>query len=448
MKIDRIHHVAYRCKDAKETVLWYRDVLKMDFVLAIAEDQVPSTKAARPVHARVPRRRQRQRAGVLRAADAAAMGRDPNTPDMGAAHRLQGQGPRRAARRQGAPGGQRRRGARRRPTTASSSRSTSSIPTATGSSWPAPIRDEDAMIEQARRGEVGHARGLVEDQARAEARRLPAPAGVQAHDRRALDATHDPALRSWVESANDRRPTSRSRTCRSGASARQRGDDGSWRIGVAIGDQRARSRGGRAVRGPRDMNALMRMAPQRASRAAPSASRGPARAAARRRRRASRAACRSATWSWRLPCRIGDYTDFYTGIHHATAVGKLFRPDNPLLPNYKWVPIGYHGRASSIVAERRTTFPRPLGQAAGADGKARRASAPSRAPRLRARARLLRRPAQRARQPIPIAAAEEHLFGVAPVQRLERARHPGLGVPAARARSCRRTSLARCRRGS
>ena len=50
-------------------------------------------------------------------------------------------------------------------------------------------------------------------------------------------------------------------------------------------------------------------------------------------------------------CRraIGDYTDFYAGIHHATNVGKLFRPDNPLLPNYKYVPIGYHGRASSLV---------------------------------------------------------------------------------------------------
>jgi len=49
-----------------------------------------------------------------------------------------------------------------------------------------------------------------------------------------------------------------------------------------------------------------------------------------------------------LPARIGDYTDFYAGIHHAEAVGKLFRPDAPLPPNYKWVPIGYHGRASSI----------------------------------------------------------------------------------------------------
>jgi fumarylacetoacetase len=49
-----------------------------------------------------------------------------------------------------------------------------------------------------------------------------------------------------------------------------------------------------------------------------------------------------------LPARIGDYTDFYTGIHHAENVGKLFRPDNPLLPNYKYLPIGYHGRSSSI----------------------------------------------------------------------------------------------------
>ena len=50
-----------------------------------------------------------------------------------------------------------------------------------------------------------------------------------------------------------------------------------------------------------------------------------------------------------LPAQIGDYTDFYASIYHATRVGKLFRPDNPLLPNYKYVPIGYHGRASSIV---------------------------------------------------------------------------------------------------
>ncbi len=67
-----------------------------------------------------------------------------------------------------------------------------------------------------------------------------------------------------------------------------------------------------------------------------------------------------------LPARIGDYTDFYVGIHHATNVGKQFRPDNPLLPNYKYIPIGYHGWASSI---RPSGVPvrRPRGQAKPAD---------------------------------------------------------------------------------
>ena len=62
-----------------------------------------------------------------------------------------------------------------------------------------------------------------------------------------------------------------------------------------------------------------------------------------------------------LPAHIGDYTDFYVGIHHATNVGKLFRPDNPLLPNYKYVPIGYHGRASSVRVSGHPVV-RPKGQ--------------------------------------------------------------------------------------
>ncbi len=62
-----------------------------------------------------------------------------------------------------------------------------------------------------------------------------------------------------------------------------------------------------------------------------------------------------------LPCLIGDYTDFYVGIHHATNVGKQFRPDNPLLPNYKYVPIGYHGRASSVRPSGEPVI-RPNGQ--------------------------------------------------------------------------------------
>lgn len=65
--------------------------------------------------------------------------------------------------------------------------------------------------------------------------------------------------------------------------------------------------------------------------------------------------------SLHLPADVGDYTDFYASIYHATNVGRLFRPDNPLLPNYKHVPIGYHGRASSLIASG-TEVVRPGGQ--------------------------------------------------------------------------------------
>ena len=69
---------------------------------------------------------------------------------------------------------------------------------------------------------------------------------------------------------------------------------------------------------------------------------------------------------YKLPAQIGDYTDFYTSIHHATNIGKLFRPDNPLLPNYQWLPIGYHGRSSSIDVSGQT-FARPTGQTKAPD---------------------------------------------------------------------------------
>ncbi|MEO8937825.1 MAG: fumarylacetoacetase, partial [Burkholderiaceae bacterium] len=62
-----------------------------------------------------------------------------------------------------------------------------------------------------------------------------------------------------------------------------------------------------------------------------------------------------------VPARIGDYTDFYASVYHATNIGKLFRPDAPLMPNYKWVPIGYHGRSSTIGVSGES-FHRPVGQ--------------------------------------------------------------------------------------
>ncbi len=78
---------------------------------------------------------------------------------------------------------------------------------------------------------------------------------------------------------------------------------------------------------------------------------------------------RAADCTMHLPVRIGDYTDFYVGIHHATNVGKLFRPDNPLLPNYKHVPIGYHGRASSVRPSGAVVI-RPTGQTRAPDAEA------------------------------------------------------------------------------
>ena len=83
----------------------------------------------------------------------------------------------------------------------------------------------------------------------------------------------------------------------------------------------------------------------------------------------SRVLYRAAECVMHLPARIGDYTDFYVGIHHATNVGKVFRPDNPLLPNYKHVPIGYHGRSSSIVPSG-TIVRHPSGQLKDADSAA------------------------------------------------------------------------------
>ncbi len=69
-----------------------------------------------------------------------------------------------------------------------------------------------------------------------------------------------------------------------------------------------------------------------------------------------------------VPATIGDYTDFYASIHHATNVGRMFRPDAPLLPNYKWIPIGYHGRASSVLVSDQP-IRRPFGQMKAPDAK-------------------------------------------------------------------------------
>jgi len=111
-----------------------------------------------------------------------------------------------------------------------------------------------------------------------------------------------------------------------------------------------------------------------------------------------------------LPCEIGDYTDFYASVDHARNVGSMFRPDNPLLPNYKYLPIAYHGRSSSIVISD-TPVRRPAGQIAEADA----------GPPIMMPTRLLDYelevgffigPGNSLGSPIPIEVAEAHIFGL------------------------------------
>jgi fumarylacetoacetase len=110
-----------------------------------------------------------------------------------------------------------------------------------------------------------------------------------------------------------------------------------------------------------------------------------------------------------LPAAIGDYTDFYASVHHATNVGSLFRPDNPLLPNYKWVPIGYHGRASSIVISGDGVR-RPHGQIKPPDA-AEPVYAASRSLDYELELGFFVGQGNALGRPIPIDAADSHIFG-------------------------------------
>lgn len=222
-----------------------------------------------------------------------------------------------------------------------------------------------------------------------------------------VNATHDPQLRSWVASANlagcdfpiQNLPFGR---------FRRTGSAEAFRIGVAIGDQVLDLKAAGLV-DHADMNALMAAAPaeRQALRARLSAglAEGSAEQAAWAKALVPQAQC-----EYTVPCEVRDYTDFYTSVHHATTIGKQFRPDNPLLPNYKWVPIGYHGRASSIVVSG-TSFKRPQGQTKAAD-----AAVPTFGPckRLDYELELAYFVGQgnALGAPVGIEAAEAHLFGV------------------------------------
>jgi fumarylacetoacetase len=118
---------------------------------------------------------------------------------------------------------------------------------------------------------------------------------------------------------------------------------------------------------------------------------------------------RAADCALHLPARVGDYTDFYVGIHHATNVGKVFRPDNPLLPNYKHVPIGYHGRSSSIVPPG-TLVRLPSGQLKDAESAA-PTFGPSRRLDYELELGIWIGPGNDLGNPIPIGEADRHLAG-------------------------------------
>jgi fumarylacetoacetase len=183
-----------------------------------------------------------------------------------------------------------------------------------------------------------------------------------------LNETHDPSLRSWVDSANTGADFSL-QNLPFGVFRRMRSAE-AFRGGVAIGDYivdlaaAAPMLTGLAAQaalaaGPQ-LNQLMAMGSAACSALRLSLSRA-LRAGSPSRPSLEACLVPRAAVEYALPSRVGDYTDFYSSIHHATAVGKLFRPDRPLLPNFKWLPIGYHGRSSSLGVSGQA-FARPVGQ--------------------------------------------------------------------------------------
>src|SRR3984893_2690268 len=216
-----------------------------------------------------------------------------------------------------------------------------------------------------------------------------------------IDATHDPALQSWVESAN--RPDSDFPIQNLPYATFAGKGHKPTRLGIAIGDMLL------------DVGAAFQIPSMEAVMALPRSLRVDLR------RRASELLSKFSAGAERfltplgevdllLPCNPPDYTDFYASIHHATNVGSLFRPDNPLLPNYKWVPIAYHGRASSVVVSG-TTVRRPWGQIVPDLGSP-PVYAPCRQLDYELELGAFLGPGNALGEPIPIAQAEGHVVGV------------------------------------
>ncbi len=213
------------------------------------------------------------------------------------------------------------------------------------------------------------------------------------------DRTHDPELRSWVESANDPGSGFPIQNLPFGTFE----INGHLRLGVAIGDSVL------------DASTAFGIASMKDAMSMPRGERFDLRRRisaflARRETAAESLLTPMTAARMLLPCEIGDYTDFYASLHHATNVGKMLRPDNPLLPNYKWLPVAYHGRASSVVVSG-TPVRRPHGEAAenpaGPPG-----FGPTRRLDYEVELGAFIGPGNRMGSPLPAAEAHEHLFGV------------------------------------
>jgi fumarylacetoacetase len=221
-----------------------------------------------------------------------------------------------------------------------------------------------------------------------------------------LDATHDPGLKSWVESAN--RPASDFPIQNLPLGVfRRKGTKEKPRGGVAIGDQILDLAALGIETGP-TLNGIAAAGVSTWRRLRKQISKALSVGGFKKSYSKHMVPMKRAELF--VPMAIADYTDFYSGIYHATTIGKLFRPDNPLLPNYKWVPIGYHGRASSVVVSG-TPVVRPAGQVKPPDSEA-PVFGPTKRLDYEVELGFVVGTGNRLGAPIGIEDAREHLFGV------------------------------------
>lgn len=231
-----------------------------------------------------------------------------------------------------------------------------------------------------------------------------------------INDTHDPALRSWVESANRPNGDFPIQNLPFGV-FRRRHQAEAWRCGIAIGDQildvsalqeqfAAAAPAARACAAS-TLNDLMALDAQVIS-ALRAEVQCLLREGAPERARIAQALVPQADAELSLPVRVAGFTDFFASVHHATNAGRLFRPTNPLLPNYKFVPVAYNGRANSVTLSRYVR--RPWGQILP-EGQATPVYAPS--TRLDYEVELglfVGRPAK-VGQPVHVGSAGQHVFG-------------------------------------